>query len=179
MLRYCHLFECYFVDLRRWSPLSSEWAFPVRIRGSTVPAAFSASLMIASCRPPAIATSRFATFAQATHRYRLTDFGLHRSVLNALLRQDLPAGIWSGATRRLPGSRLTTPQVQLQACSYSSLRSILKRSLDRQTTLTRKPASPARGMSTCAAPITMIHPPRCCSNHTSHLRGHHVESTHH
>jgi hypothetical protein len=32
--------------------------------------------------------------------------------------------------------------VQLQACSYQSLKSILKCSLDRQTTLTREPDRP-------------------------------------
>jgi transposase len=32
--------------------------------------------------------------------------------------------------------------LQLQACSYSSLRSILKRSLDRQTTLAMEPGKP-------------------------------------
>jgi transposase len=65
--------------------------------------------------------------------------------------------------------------LQLQACSYSSLRSILKRSLDRQTTLDLETGSQGRATRTCAAPITTIRRPRCCSNRLK--KEPHVEPT--
>jgi transposase len=52
--------------------------------------------------------------------------------------------------------------LQLQACSYSSLRSILKRSLDRQTTLVVEPAKPGpchenvRGADYYDPPTTLV-----------------------
>jgi transposase len=52
--------------------------------------------------------------------------------------------------------------LQLQACSYSSLRSILKRSLDRQTTLTLEPTKPGprhenvRGPNYYDPPTTLL-----------------------
>jgi transposase len=53
--------------------------------------------------------------------------------------------------------------LQLQACSYSSLRSILKRSLDRQTTLELESAKPGprhenvRGAGYYDPPTTLLH----------------------
>jgi transposase len=52
--------------------------------------------------------------------------------------------------------------LQLQACSYSSLRSILKRSLDRQTTLAMEPGKPGpqhenlRGADYYDPPTTLL-----------------------
>ena len=57
--------------------------------------------------------------------------------------------------------------LQLQACSYSSLHSILKRvagPTDHPRSGIR--TSPARNMKTFAAPLTTIRPRRCCSKST-------------
>ena len=57
--------------------------------------------------------------------------------------------------------------LQLQACSYSSLQSILKRSLDRQTTLELEPASPGpRHENVRGARLLRSAHQRCCSNRT-------------
>ena len=76
----------------------------------------------------------------------------YRACLGILrLAQDLLQG----------AARSRQPARAAAACLlvFQSLSSILKRSLDRQPTLELEPASPARGMRTCAAPATTIRPP--------------------
>src|ERR1700732_4930385 len=54
--------------------------------------------------------------------------------------------------------------LELNACSFQSLKSILKQSLDRQTALTPEPERSGPAMRIFAALTTSTRPPTCCSN---------------